>query len=55
MRGQFPKIQLLTVAELLGGKKIAMPPIKQGGATFKKAPKAKWYACEQRELLPGGE
>jgi hypothetical protein len=51
--GQFPKIQLITVAELLGGKKIEMPPIKQVGATFKKAPKAKGKGPEQQELLPG--
>jgi hypothetical protein len=48
------KIQLITVSELLGGKKIEMPPIKQVGATFKKAPKAKGKGHEQQELLPGG-
>jgi hypothetical protein len=37
---KYPKIQLLTVANLLAGKQIDMPPIKQVGATFKKAPKA---------------
>ncbi|MCX7022848.1 MAG: DNA methyltransferase [bacterium] len=36
---KYPKIQLLTVAELLAGKQIDMPPLKQVGATFKKAPK----------------
>lgn len=36
---KYPKIQLLTVAELLAGKKIEMPPIRQVGATFKKAPR----------------
>ncbi len=36
---KYPKIQLLTIAELLAGKKIDMPPIKQVGATFKKAAK----------------
>jgi DNA modification methylase len=38
---KYPKIQLLTVADLLAGKQIEMPPIKQVGATFTKAPKAK--------------
>jgi hypothetical protein len=38
---KYPKIQLLTVADLLAGKQIEMPPIKQVGATYKKAPKAK--------------
>jgi hypothetical protein len=35
-----PKIQLLTVEELLAGKRIDMPPLQQVNATFKKAPKA---------------
>jgi len=39
--GQHPKIQLLTVAELLAGKQINRPPDRQTSATFKKAPKAK--------------
>lgn len=34
---KYPKIQLLTVAELLAGKTVDMPPIKQVGATYKKA------------------
>jgi len=38
---KYPKIQLLTVADLRAGKQIEMPPIKQVGATYKKAPKAK--------------
>ncbi|MCX5800894.1 MAG: DNA methyltransferase [Candidatus Eisenbacteria bacterium] len=45
-----PKIQLLTVADLLSGKKIEMPPIKQVGATFKKAPKAKGKTAENQQL-----
>ena len=47
---KYPKIQLLTVADLLSGKKIEMPPIKQVGATFKKAPKAKGKTAENQEL-----
>lgn len=39
--GAHPKIQILTVAELLAGKGINRPPEQQTGATFKKAPKAK--------------
>lgn len=38
---KYPKIQLLTVDELLNGKKIEMPPIKQVNATFKKAQTSK--------------
>lgn len=44
---KYPKIQLLTVAELLAGKKVEMPPIKQVGATFKKAEKVKSKGKEQ--------
>jgi len=47
---QYPKIQLLTVAELLAGKKVEMPPIRQVGATFKKAPRAKGKKAENQEL-----
>jgi DNA modification methylase len=36
-----PHIQILTVAQLLGGKKVDMPPTGQVNVTFKKAPKAK--------------
>ena len=37
---QHPKIQILTVGELLGGKKLNVPPT-QDIRTFKNAPKAK--------------
>ena len=49
---RYPKIQLLTVADLLAGKQIEMPPIRQVGATFKKAPRARAKAGEQGKL-PG--
>jgi DNA modification methylase len=48
---KYPKIQLFTVAELLAGKKVEMPPIRQVGATFKKAPKAIEKQDGQSELL----
>lgn len=47
---RYPKIQLLTITELLAGKKIDMPPIRQVGATFKKAPKASNQVRETAEL-----
>jgi adenine specific DNA methylase Mod len=37
----YPRLQILTVAELLAGKGIDMPPLRQVSTTFKKAPKAK--------------
>jgi len=55
---RYPKIQLLTVADLLAGKQIDMPPIKQVGATFKKAPRAASPASGTQNELPvkrGGE
>lgn len=47
---KYPKIQLLTIAELLAGKKIEMPPIRQVNATFKKAEKFKGQKPEQLEI-----
>jgi DNA modification methylase len=49
---RYPKIQLLTVADLLAGKQIDMPPIKQVGATFKKAPRAAAPAAGTQAELP---
>ena len=46
---KYPKVQLFTVAELLAGKTIEMPPIRQVQATFKKAPKA---ATEKKTEQP---
>ena len=47
---KYPKVQLLTIAELLEGKRVDMPPIRQVGATFRKAPRAKDKQGEQQEL-----
>jgi len=46
-----PKLQILTIEELLAGKKIDSPPLRQVNRTFKKAPRAKEKESEQRELL----
>ncbi len=48
--GPHPRIQLLTVADLLAGKTISRPPERQTGATFKKAPKAKGRLEQQPGL-----
>jgi DNA modification methylase len=45
-----PRLQILTVAELLEGKNIDMPAIGQQRATFKQAPKAKQEGPEQLPL-----
>ncbi len=39
--GKHPRLQLLTIEELLGGKGIDYPPSEQVNVTLKKAPKAK--------------
>jgi hypothetical protein len=48
---KYRRVQLLTVGELLSGKKVEMPPIRQVGATFKKAPKVTNRQGEQHKLL----
>ena len=48
----YPRLQILTIEDLLEGKKIDMPPIGQVSATFKKAPKAKTDSGDQAPLLP---
>ena len=46
----------VTVADLLAWKQIEMPPVRQVGATFKKAPKASRKGPETMDLpLQGGE
>ena len=39
--GKFPRIQILTVAEIFAGKKVEFPAAAQTNVTFRKAPKAK--------------
>ena len=48
MKERHPKIQLLTVEELLQGKRIDYPA--QTNVTFKKAPKAKQKGRRQTRL-----
>jgi len=50
--GQHPKIQILTIKELLAGKKIDYPPRRQTDVTFKKAErKTKDSPVEQKEMF----
>ncbi len=46
----YPRLQILTVADLLTGASIAMPPIEQVNVTFKKAAKAEKPEGAQGEL-----
>jgi SAM-dependent methyltransferase len=45
---KYPRLQLLTVAELLAGKGVAYPPSRQVNVTYKRAPRVK----ERTEQLP---
>lgn len=48
--GKHPRLQILTVGELLAGKKLDMPPAQGVNVTFEKAPKAKKQAGKQQEM-----
>ena len=45
--GQHPRVQILTVGELLAGKKLDAPPPRQTSRTYKRAPKALKKAGKQ--------
>jgi hypothetical protein len=47
---KYPRIQILTVAELLAGRDIEMPPLRLVSQTFRKAPRAD--RSEYTEGLP---
>jgi len=47
----YPRLQILTIAELLGGAKIDMPPISQVNVTYRRAPRGRSQQGEQKELL----
>ncbi|MCC7355461.1 MAG: site-specific DNA-methyltransferase, partial [Anaerolineae bacterium] len=47
---RYPRLQILTVAELFEDKRIDMPPIGQVNVTFKKAPKSKREVGKQAPL-----
>ncbi len=46
----YPRMQILSIEDLLNGKRIDCPPLGQVNVTFKRAPQAKGKATEQREL-----
>ncbi len=49
----YPRIQILTIAELLEGKGIDMPPMRQVSQTFKRAKKENPKDGEQMGLIEG--
>ena len=48
--GKHPRIQLLTVAELLEGRRIDMPDVRGVNVTYKRAPEAVQKVAEQLTL-----
>ena len=52
--GQHPRVQILTVGELLAGKKLDAPPPRQTSRTYKRAPKALKKAGEQPGMFGEG-
>ena len=52
--GQHPRVQILTVGELLDGKKLDAPPPRQTSRTYKRAPKALKKAGEQPGIFGDG-
>ena len=52
--GQHPRVQILTVGELLAGKKLDAPPPRQTSLTYKRAPKALKKAGKQAGMFGDG-
>ena len=52
--GQHPRVQILTVGELLAGKKLDVPPPRQTSLTYKRAPKALKKTGEQPGMFGDG-
>lgn len=53
--GTHPRLQIVTVGDLLSGKRLDMPPIRQTSVTYKRAPKALSKAAEQSPLYGSDE
>lgn len=48
---KYPRVQLLTIADIMAGKQIEMPPIRQVNVSFKKAPKVEEPLKKQKKLF----
>ena len=48
---KYPRVQILTIHELLDGKRIDMPPISQVNQTFRRAPKQSSKQGDQPTLI----
>lgn len=49
-----PRLQLLTVEEILGGKRVDLPALRQTDRTYKAAPKAKGQVAAEVQTTLGG-
>ena len=49
--GQHPRLQIVTVGELLDGKRLDIPPVRQTSVTYKRAPKAHRKRLSSRVFL----
>jgi hypothetical protein len=52
---KYPRLQILTVADLLEGRGVQMPPRALTSTTLKRAPRAKSAPGAQKEMFPGRE
>jgi hypothetical protein len=46
-----PRLQLLTIADILSGKQLDAPPIRQVSTTFRRAPRKRKRRAETAELF----
>ena len=53
--GQHPRLQIVTVCELLAGKRLDIPPVRQTSVTYKRAPKVLSKVAEQSPLYGSHE
>jgi SAM-dependent methyltransferase len=51
---KYPRLQIVTVGDLLAGKRLDCPPTRQVSVTFKKAPAAKEKEAEAEDLFGAG-
>jgi hypothetical protein len=52
LSGHDPRLQIMTVGELLEGTRLDMRPPRQTQVTYKRAPKAAPKAAEQSKMFP---
>jgi adenine-specific DNA-methyltransferase len=49
--GQHPRLQIITVGELLAGKRLDIPPVRQTSVTYKRVPRVALKAAEQPRIF----